>query len=155
MPKIVTKESSARIIAELQACAAKTHIAIPKTAKLHVAVMSEPFLSAVFAGSKTVESRFSLHRIAPYQKVSPGDIVFMKAGPVVGCFTISWVKYFDLTTHPIAAIAREFGSAIGGDKAFWRRKSTKNYATLMGIQDVRHILPCKISKFDRSAWRAL
>src|SRR5215210_2794220 len=53
---------------------------------IHLAVFVEPFLDYVLDGSKTVESRFSVNRCAPFGKVSPGDMVLLKraGGPVVG-----------------------------------------------------------------------
>jgi len=152
-------ESSARIITELQA-AMQTDpgwnaVNLPQAPNIHIAIMSEPFLSYVFDGSKSVESRFSLNKIAPYGKAEPGDMVFMKAGPIVGCFTISWVKTFDLSEYPVVEIANEYGTRICGDDAFWKRKSTKRYATLMGIQNIRRLTPVKITKLDRRAWITL
>ncbi|HEX8762549.1 MAG TPA: hypothetical protein VF733_02205 [Candidatus Saccharimonadales bacterium] len=117
--------------------------------------MNEPFLSYVFAGKKTVESRFSLHKIAPYQKVQPGDVVFMKAGPVVGYFTVAWVKYFDLGEYSIEKIRQEYGDTICGDDDFWKTKSTKKYATLIGISNIERLAPHKIEKRDRRAWVSL
>jgi hypothetical protein len=122
---------------------------------IHIAVMSQPFLPYVFAGKKTVESRFSLHNIAPYQKVAAGDIVLMKAGPIVGSFTAQWVKYFDLERDDIEAIITTYGDRICGDEEFWRRKSAKRYVTLIGIGDVRHLASLHISKFDRRAWMTI
>ncbi len=152
-------ESSARILAELQSAIQNhkdwTKLDLAKAPNIHVAIMSEPFLTYVFSGKKTVESRFSLNKIAPYGKVKPGDIVFMKAGPIIGCFTVSWVKIFNLQEHPISEIAQEHGTAICGDEAFWKRKSTKRYATLMGIEDVQELTPAKVTKFDRRAWLTL
>jgi hypothetical protein len=125
------------------------------TSPLHIVVMSEPFLSYVFEGTKTVESRFSLHKIAPYQKVQLGDRVLMKAGLIVGCFTIDWVKEYDLTAYPIEAIRQEYGAAICGTPEFWKKKSNKRYATLMGIQNARRLTPAPITKRDRRAWIAI
>lgn len=152
-------ESSARIFAELQT-AAQTYpdwarLGLAKVPNIHIAIMSEPFLSYVFDGKKTIESRFSLNKITPYGKAKPGDMVFMKAGQIVGCFTISWVKTYDLQAYPIAEIAKEYGTQICGDDAFWKRKSTKRYATLMGITNVQELTPVKITKLDRRAWLTL
>ena len=129
----------------------KTHI----TANAHIAVMKQPFLQYVFDGKKTIESRFSLHKIAPYKKVQPGDLVFMKAGPIVGCFTVSWVKYYDLQERSIEEIQHNFGTGICGDTAFWHTKKTKRYATVIGITHVYKIEPIPIEKHDRRAWVAL
>lgn len=114
--------------------------------------MREPFLTYVFEGKKTIESRFSLHKIAPYQKVKPGDTVFMKAGPIVGYFTVTWVKYFDLTVYPTEALQQLYNEAICGDNEFWKAKGAKRYATLIGISNVQRVDPIAIQKHDRRAW---
>jgi hypothetical protein len=121
----------------------------------HIAVMSEPFLSLVFEGKKTIESRFSLHNIAPYNRVAASDLVFMKAGPIVGCFTVSWIKYLDLTTHPIEEIKQLYDKEICGTESFWKEKASKRYVTLLGIENVRPLTPTSITKHDRRGWIVL
>ena len=39
---------------------------------IHLAILLEPYLKFILEGSKTVESRFSRHRIAPYGVVESG-----------------------------------------------------------------------------------
>ena len=46
--------------------------------QVHLAVMVEPYLSRVLDGSKTIESRFSRKKIAPWGRVSSGDVVVLK-----------------------------------------------------------------------------
>jgi len=128
------------------------HEAISPQTNIHIAVMSEPFLTYVFNGKKTVESRFSLHKVAPFNKVHVGDSVLLKAGLVVGCFTVGWVKYFDLTSLPIQMIAANYNEAICGSPDFWRGKSTKRYATLVGVTKVRRLTSIAIKKRDRRGW---
>lgn len=152
-------ESSARMLTELQSAAKQLldwkGVNLASVPNIHIAIMSEPFLSYVLEGKKTVESRFSLNRIAPYGKAHTDDIVFMKSGPIVGYFIVSWVKMFDLSEYPISEIAREYGTAICADEAFWKRKSDKRYVTLMGIKDVQALTPAKITKLDQRAWVSL
>jgi ASC-1-like (ASCH) protein len=49
-------------------------------------VFIEPYLQFILDGQKTVESRFSANRSAPYQQVGKGDVVLLKrtGGPVMG-----------------------------------------------------------------------
>jgi hypothetical protein len=117
--------------------------------------MSEPFLSAVFDGQKTVESRFSVHRVAPYQRIEPKDIVLMKNGPLVGCFEVAWVQFFELEYHPIGRIITEHGTAIGADQTFWDHKASARYATVLGIARVKQLTPLSVSKTDRRTWLSL
>lgn len=151
-------ESSARTLTELYDAAEHNpdwQAVLTGRTRLHVAVMSEPFLSYVFVGKKTVESRFSINRIAPFGRVQPGDLVLMKAGSIIGAFTVAWVKFYDLAEHPLEDIATEYGDRICADADFWLQKSGKRYASLMGISDVRHLPPMAISKADRRAWLTL
>jgi len=55
------------------------------TFALHLAVMVEPFLSYMLEGRKTIESRFSVKRTAPFNRIHPGDVILLKkaGGPVV------------------------------------------------------------------------
>ena len=45
---------------------------------VHLAILLEPYLQYILDGTKTVESRFSKNRIAPYNMVEPGDVVLLK-----------------------------------------------------------------------------
>ncbi len=123
-----------------------------KIERIHIAVMAEPFLSLVLNGKKTVESRFSLHRVAPYRRVQTGDLVLMKAGPIVGCFTVKWAQYFDLTVDSVESIRKTYGDEICSDEPFWQQAATKRYVSLLGVTDVRRLTPVTISKTDRRGW---
>lgn len=122
---------------------------------VHLAVMAEPFLSLITAGIKTVESRFSIHRLAPYHTVQPGDLILMKAGPIIGCFTAAWVEYCDLMTVDLHEVQQKYSAAVGGDDNFWQQKAKARYATLIGIDDVRPLSPVDIPKKDRRGWISL
>ena len=126
--------------------------AVTPGATIHIAVMAEPFLTCVFAGQKTVESRFSINKVAPFNKVRAGDLILMKAGPIVGCFKADWVQYFDVSVTPIAVIKAKYGTAICGDDNFWQSKQDKRYVTLIGIKNVQRLAPTAITKRDRRGW---
>ena len=61
-----------------------------KNKRLHLGIFSEPYLTYMLEGNKTIESRFSKNKIAPYKKISKEDIVLLKksSGKIVGYFTI-------------------------------------------------------------------
>jgi hypothetical protein len=54
--------------------------------RLHLAVFIEPYLSFIFEGTKTIESRFNMRKQAPFGQVSAGDVLLLKrsGGPVCG-----------------------------------------------------------------------
>lgn len=130
-------------------------LGLDSSSRFHIAVMAEPFLSYIFDGKKTVESRFSLHRIAPYEKVRQRDTIFLKSGAIIGCFTVAWVRYFDLTSVAIEKLIAEYGGAICADDSFWKQKKQKRYVTLMGIENLQKLSPLWIDKSDRRGWIAL
>lgn len=128
----------------------------PQTA-VHLAVMVEPFLSAVFNRQKTVESRFSRHKIAPYQHVKPGDLVLLKqsSGPIVGSFEVAWADYFEVDIEVLKKLEATYSQTIAAPPGFWQAQQTKNYATFLGMKNIQRRSPKPIHKKDPRAWAAL
>ena len=122
---------------------------------IHIAVMLDPFLGYVLDGTKTIESRFSKHLIAPYQRVAVGDLVFLKAGPIVAVFRASSVECFDLNDTERVRVRQCYSDQICADDAFWEARSDRNYATLIGISHVHRLTPIAIPKHDRRGWLVL
>lgn len=129
------------------------------TAGLHVAVLVEPYLSLVLEGKKTIESRFGVHRRAPYDTVFAGDVILLKraAGPIVGvaCAMRTW--YFSVNTTTLGEIRRSFeGRICATDDAFWEDRSSTNFATLIELGEVASIeAPVSCDKRDRRGWVTL
>src|SRR5712664_2231754 len=69
----------------------------PVPAVMHLGVFAEPFLQFVLDGSKTIESRFSVNRCAPYRTVHAGDVLLLKqpSGPVVAVAEVAQVWYYE------------------------------------------------------------
>ena len=57
----------------------------------HRAILAKGWIDPILEGAKTIESRFTKVRCAPYGKVNTGDLVYMKecGGPVKGHFTVA------------------------------------------------------------------
>ena len=124
---------------------------------VHLAIMVEPFLSAILNGQKTVESRFSKHKIAPYQKANPGDLVLLKrsSGPIVGSFEVGLTDYFTLTPEVLKNLETTYHMAIAASAEFWQAQQTKHYATFLGVKNVQPHSPKPIYKKDPRAWIVL
>lgn len=73
---------------------------------IHLAIMIEPFLGYILNGKKTIESRFSKNLIAPHRRIVPGDLVLLKAGPIVASFCASSVEFVELTYPSVLACVR-------------------------------------------------
>ncbi len=122
---------------------------------IHLAVFIEPFLGYVLDGSKTVESRFSVNRCAPFGKARPGDILLLKhaGGPVVGIALLKSVWSYHLDESSWALIRNRFATALRiQNPEFWERKSGASYATLMSLDRVRRFRPVEWEKSDRRGW---
>jgi predicted transcriptional regulator len=122
---------------------------------IHLAVMVEPFLTYILEGKKTIESRFSKPLIAPFERIAVGDLVLLKAGPLVGSFRASSVECIKLTSRVLKELQRDRSEAICADDEFWAAREGKSYATLVGISDVRPLTPVRVSKSDRRGWLVL
>lgn len=113
----------------------------------HLAIMSKGYIKKICNGTKTIESRFSMHRIAPFHKASAGELVYMKecGKNISAVFEIEKVLYFEhLTPEKVEEIKKEYGDSIHAEPSFWTEKKHSNYATLLFIKHPREISPIKI-----------
>lgn len=124
---------------------------------IHLAIFAEPFLSMVLSGEKTIESRFSRNRCAPYGQIGDGDIILVKevSGPICGITLARRTWCYDLISEPIENIRQRFGDGIRADEEFWRSRSDALYATLIELEAAFPIAPVSCDKRDRRGWVAL
>ena len=125
---------------------------------LHVAVLLEPFLSFVLDGRKTVESRFSARRHAPYQAVHQGDVILLKrsAGPIVGIAIARRTWFYWVTPMALAEIKESFAESLcARDEAFWDARRDASYATLIELGEVMALPPIPCDKRDQRGWVTL
>jgi hypothetical protein len=121
---------------------------------IHLAIFAEPFLSMALSGEKTIESRFSRNRCAPYGEISGGDIILLKevSGPICGIALARRAWFYDLTSEPIDRIRDQFGFQICADEAFWASRADALYATLIELDTAASIAPVSCDKRDRRGW---
>jgi hypothetical protein len=128
------------------------------TAGLHLAVLTEPFFGWLLDGSKTIESRFSRVRCAPYGALCEGDIVAVKkpGGPVSCAFLAGTVSCYQLTPARITEIRDRFAAQIrADDDEFWEQRADCAYATLIQVRQVRRLPGLPFPKKDRRGWAPL
>ena len=122
---------------------------------LHIAVMREPYLELLLTGRKTIESRFSVNRICPYQAVAVGDILALKAqsGPIVGLAIIEHAAFYELDPDTWAHLRSQFSAPLcAEDDSFWRQRAGARYGSLLRVAEPAHTPPLDIAKRDRRAW---
>jgi hypothetical protein len=129
---------------------------LKKAPGVHLAILVEPFLTYMLDGRKTVESRFSLNRIAPFGRVVSGDLVVLKrsSGPVVGIVRVDRPEFIILTPDTWPKV-RSFSDSLCADSGFWRERTEKRYATLLHLGAVRRLEPLAVMKTDRRPWVVL
>lgn len=125
----------------------------------HLAIFTQPWLDLILEGRKTIDSRLSKVRCAPYGKISGGDIIYMKesGGLVKGQFIASKVDtYEDLTPDILRNINTQYHQEIFVDLGFQGLKdkwSNSKYATLIHISNVTtYQKPFPFPRIGRTAW---
>ncbi len=126
------------------------HVAI-----LRKASFGDHILSDIIAGRKTVESRWYVHKVAPWGKIIAGDTVYFKESgcPVTAKAQVSKVMQYDnLDTEKVTEIINTYGKHIAPnlpeDEFFlWAQNhSDKKYCILIFLENVQQISPFNIDK---------
>lgn len=123
--------------------------------RIHVAVMTEPYLHYVLSGKKVLEARFSKNRGIPWNKVSTGDAVILKksGGNFTGIFEVNSVEYLEIKeNYTIAFIRSQYNNELCIEEEFWKIKKDSRYVSLFGIRQVCSFEPFKISGVNRRSW---
>lgn len=105
-------------------------------------------------GKKTIESRISKNKIAPYDRITKDDVVVVKksGGGVVAFFTIKEVKFIDLRDNNISEIRNKYNNELCVSDEFWMQKKDASYATLMFIDKLIKLEEFKINKKGMQTW---
>jgi ASC-1-like (ASCH) protein len=127
--------------------------------KTHLAICTEPFLSLILSGEKKVESRFSRNRIAPYGKVSKGDVVILKhsGGEVAGSCVVQKAIFVEIKNKKIFAdLKKQYSRSIcaDADPHFWSQRTSARYASFIWLGKItqKKII---VHSSGRSGWRIL
>ena len=125
----------------------------------HIAILHEPYLSRILNGEKTIESRWLKRRVAPYDHIRVGDIIYFKqaSGPIVATAHAAEVWQFaDLTPQQVDAILEQFGDELQLDPDFADRARDQRYAVLIRLADVQQLSePLFFRQRGRSGWVVL
>jgi hypothetical protein len=132
----------------------------------HLAIFSPSVIDALFNGTKTIESRFSKNKIAPYLQVSAGDVVYIKPSgeDIIGQFTVKKVLFLEgYSKEDFDELIKTHWSKIGWgnkreeDRFKKEKREESRYITLIWIDQVERFLtpPVRIRKSDNRAWVVL
>ena len=123
--------------------------------RVHLGIFREPYLGFISTGAKTIESRFSKNRIAPFELADKGDILLLKGKGrgVTGVCIVDRAWFYGLLPGSIEEIRDGFGHGIcPAEPDFWEDRRDCAYCSLIWIS---HYVPVKefsIPKKDRRGW---
>lgn len=128
--------------------------------KKHLAIFKKGVGGDILNGKKTIETRFSKAKIAPFNQISAGDLVYIKpvGKDIIGQFRVKKVIFYDgLDPWDVDKIKKDFGKEIAADEAYWQRKNTAKYGTLIFIGQVTPFItaPLRFPKKDLRGWVVL
>lgn len=124
--------------------------------------MNKRTIEAILSGRKTIETRFSLHQIAPFGVISVGDIVYLKppGEEIIGQFRVRKVfSIAGLVSEDMKKIFKDYGKQISmGDKVederYQQSKLSCKFGTLIFIGESERFIvsPLKVNKSDQRGW---
>lgn len=121
----------------------------------HIAIFRQPFFDMVLSGEKTIESRWSMKKVAPFNKVQIGDELLLKqtSHDVIATAKVKDVKYFELTQDIAEEIKSKWNKEIGIYKFDnWDNYKNKKYCTLIWLDNVKQTQPIKVKRSNGSGW---
>jgi hypothetical protein len=125
---------------------------------IHLGVFIPPYLDYILEGKKTIESRFSVNRVPPFNSVTKSDLILLKhsSGPVVGLCEVAEMWVYELDHKSLAALRKTFAERLcATDPSFWAARKNARYVTLMQVENVLRISPVAITKRDPRGWVVL
>lgn len=121
----------------------------------HIAIMDKKkkLLEKIASGEKTIESRWYVNRVSPWNKITKGETVWFKnsGGKVTLKTQVSKVIQFDnLAQEKILEILEKYGKRIGfienQYKSWAESSSKKRYCILVFLAKPELINPFEINK---------
>lgn len=140
------------------------HIAILRKAKIS---KNDNLLQDILGGTKTIESRWYVNKVSPWDKVKSDDTIYFKESgcPVTAKARVGGVIQFDnLDETKILTIITKYGkyiaprSSIEDFKLWGKKQIKKRYCILIFLENVAKIEPFNIDKTGfgiSSAWLAV
>lgn len=126
----------------------------------HLAIFNGNSAEDILSGKKTIETRFSKSKIAPFAQVCAGDLIYIKPSgkDLIGQFKVEKVIFWDgLDKKDMQKIKQDYGKEIMADESYWKSKLDSKYGTLIFIGQTNRFItsPINFSKKDLRGWVVL
>lgn len=121
----------------------------------HVAIFKKSWklIDKILSGAKTIESRWSINKIPPWNSIKKGDLIFLKnsGDKVRAVVEVDLVLQFsNLDKDDVKELLKNNYNKIGIDpedfSSFLSRFENKNNCILIYLKNARKIDPFKIKK---------
>ena len=127
----------------------------------HLMIVHPRYIAPLVSGVKSVEARLGVDRRAPFDRVSPGETVYIKptGQRVLAKATVHRVDQFeDLTPDLVLELRETYEDRIMGGDLFWDEKRNARYATLNTLErpaliHAESCVPDELLVASRNAWR--
>ena len=120
---------------------------------IHIAILQKHYLELILLGQKTIESRLSKKKIAPYQKVVGGDLILFKesGGEILAIAEVKKCWYYQ--NPDIDWCKRKFNPLVCGTSDYWESKRDAKYASFILISGLYQFpQPIQFTKKDGRGW---
>lgn len=127
----------------------------------HVVLLRRAYLDLVLSGHKRTEARLSSHRIVPFGRVSPGDVLWFRAvgGGYEARGVARLVHSFEaLRPADIRRLRCRFAPSVTAPAEFWQARRQARYATFIEFDRVEPVAVGPVldkRPGDRRAWIVL
>lgn len=126
----------------------------------HLAIFKGKAGEEILSGRKTIESRFSRGKNAPFGVISAGDLVYIKPSgkDIIGEFRVKKVIFFDgLEMDDLNDIKERYGKDLAVGAKYWETVAHAHFGTLIFIGDSQRFItsPVKVNKSDLRGWMVL
>lgn len=121
----------------------------------HIAILRQPFYDMILSREKTIESRWSKNKIAPYLQVQKGDVIFLKetGKKITAKAIVEKVEFYELTPDIAEEIRKKHGKEIGTDKFDdWNKYLQKNFCSLIWLSNVEKVENIPSPKSHGAGW---
>lgn len=129
----------------------------------HLMIVHQQYIGPILSGHKLVEARLGSDRRAPYNKVQPGDIIYIKptSKQVAAKAIVHRVDQYEGLDHEdIERLKNLYNDRVLGDDAFWNAKADAKVATFITLSKIQllkneQFVPAELLEPSRNAWRVL
>jgi len=118
----------------------------------HIAIMNKSWklIPKILDGSKTIESRWYVNRVKPWNSINPGDHIYFKNSgePITASAEVSKVLQLDnLDKTKFTEIMKEYADNIQLlSREYNEYYQSQNYCILIFLKDAKPLQPFNVSK---------